>query len=610
MVFKRLKYPVAWKSLIHFDFPYPDSIAAAATNAAGGLRDEIGINTWTPFGTCLFVGTEAPAVVVAGTPKFGWRCVQFAGVNDYIKADNVNNIWDLKAKGRYEFDFFIRPISATAGKILTLRSDSDELFSLAMDSANHLTLTVSAWSILATSSGTLNTNVFNYVTVRISGEHVSVYANGTEMISIDIGTDAYLQIQEARLGGFNGQINEFRFMHSATAGIPTIPTKPHQGALDLSTVGYFGDGTYGDAHITTSGNVQINSYAPVTAITESSMTIGTTSAGLYGSFTDGDEIMILLSQKKGTTEGDLGKYAIRRIQSFSGGVIGFDKPLAGEFDTGNAVQDYKVQVIKIPNYGVFTLSAATTIVPLTWNDSVGGIVALKVQGNCTIDGKILTAATGPVRVDGHNLAHSDLIERFILTGNVFLLCGGRLQTGDDTRIGALYAGDGTGRVGFGEVGAQGGGGSYSGAGGAGGPPGLAGIGGNGGTGTAPYTGAAAGGGGGAGGNMGQNGANGGTKGGTGKSPPNVIICAAILSVSGKSISTGGGKGGNGGSGMTYDNGNTWFTTPANISASAGSGCGYGGGGGSGGASATGGGGGGGGGAGTGFCFLAYGEVAA
>ena len=129
--------------------------------------------------------------------------------------------------------------------------------------------------------------------------------------------------------------------------------------------------------------------------------------------------MIHLSAKKGAAEGDLGFYAIRRISSIHGNTIGLDRGIDEEFSAAVAVRDYKVQLVKIPNYRTLTVGADAVLVPLLWDGVKGGLVALKTTGDCTIQGKIVTEATGPKRTDSHALTHTDIAERFILTGLFF-----------------------------------------------------------------------------------------------------------------------------------------------------------------------------------------------
>lgn len=565
MVYKRHKYPVQYKALLHFDYPYPNSVAAAATSSGcGGLRDEIGLCSWDIVGSVRFVGTEAPAIVVPGTPKFGWRCPQFGGANDYIRTGNTSGIWKLNSARDYELDLFVRPTSAAAGNILALRNSSGEVFVLSKTGENKLRLLSETFGIDRTAVSALQPNVFGHVTVRLSQGTARVFLNSVELFSQTMTPGKTLDVSEVQLGGFVGEIDEFRFVHAAGTTSPAIPTVPFQGRFNIASVGGFGTGTYGDASIATADNVQINSYAEVTAFSGTTLTVGSVSPGLYGEFSGGDEVMIHLSAKKGAVEGELGFYAIRRISSIHGNTISLDRGIDEEFSAAVAVRDYRVQLVKIPNYKTLTVGADAVLVPLLWDGVKGGLVALKTTGDCTIQGKIITEATGPRRTDSHALTHTDIAERFILTGNIFIACGGTLRTTESARLGAAHPGDGKGTVGFGSDGGTSPEGDAAGQKrcGKGGLPGRGGGGGKmkksqniGGIITISSGGGGGGGARGRGGN-GQNIPNsyvpdppevvGNGNGEEGFSAPNVLVVAQKIAVSMASISTGGAGGGGGG----------------------------------------------------------------
>lgn len=565
MVYKRHKYPVRYKALLHFDYPYPNSVAAAVTSSGcGGLRDEIGLCSWDIVGSVRFVGAESPAILVAGTPKFGWRCPEFGGANDYLRTGNTSGIWKLNSARNYELDLFVRPTSAAAGNILALRNSSGEVFVLSKTGENKLRLVSETFGLDRMAGSVLQQNVFSHVTVRLSQGAVRVFLNSIELFSQAVTQNKTLDVSEVRLGGFVGQIDEFRFAHAAGATPPVVPLVPFQGRLNIATVGGFGRGAYGDANIATPGNVQINSYAEVTALSGTTLTVGSVSLGLYGEFSGGDEVMIHLSAKKGAVEGELGFYAVRQISSIHGNTISLDRAIGKEFSAASAVRDYWVQLVKIPNYKTLTIAADTVLVPLLWDGAKGGLVALKTTGDCIVQGKIITEATGPRRTDSHALTHTDIAERFILTGNIFIACGGTLRTTESARLGAAHPGDGKGTVGFGSDGGTSPEGDAAGQKrcGKGGLPGRGGGGGKmkksqniGGIITISSGGGGGGGARGRGGN-GQNIPNsyvpdppevvGNGNGEEGFSAPNVLIVAQKIAVSMASISTGGAGGGGGG----------------------------------------------------------------
>lgn len=556
MTYKRHRYPAHYRSLLHFDYPYLESVAAAATSSGcGGLRDEIGLCAWEIVGGVRFVGTEPPSVVVAGAPKFGWRCPQFGGAGSYIRTGNASGIWNLNSDRNYELDMFVRPAGTAAGNILVLLGSGGELLVLSKTAENKLRLVSGAFEVDRTSESTLQQDMFSHVMLRISGGEAILFLNSVELFRQALSPNVTLDVSEVRLGGFAGELDEFRFSYAAGTTPPAVPQAPYQGKLNIATVGGYGTGSYGDANFTTAGNVQINSYAEVTAMNGSMLTIGMTAQGFYGEIAAGDEVMVHLSDKKGSTENELGFYAVRRVLNFYSGNITLDAPVENEFNAALATRDYKVQVVKIPNYTNLTVGADTVLVPLLWDGTKGGIVALKTTGNCVVSGKIITEATGPRRTDSHSLCHADIVERFILTGNIFLACGGTLTTTDNSRLGAVHPGDGKGTVGFGEDGKLGEHIQDPNKAGKGGAPGRGGGGGQ----IQPHDSRFDGNGGGGGGGARGKGGNGGDStfglqpnrrepqdGEDGRSAPNIILVCKKLSVSSRSISTGGAGGGGGG----------------------------------------------------------------
>jgi hypothetical protein len=213
--------------------------------------------------------------------------------------------------------------------------------------------------------------------------------------------------------------------------------------LKAADLGGTGDGSFGDVTISTAG-VQINTYAMVASVSGGqTLTIGSQNEGVYGAFAVGNEVMVHASLKKSVSEGDLGKYALRRITSIGSGIITLNKPVNGEPDfnlSASFLSNYHVQILSVPNYNNLTVTAAGTIVPLQWGESYGGgIVALKCKNTLILDGKILTTGKGPLRTDSLTISNAQLIEQFVLTGNV-LIVARQVVAGDNARIGAEYNG--------------------------------------------------------------------------------------------------------------------------------------------------------------------------
>lgn len=84
-----------------------------------------------------------------------------------------------------------------------------------------------------------------------------------------------------------------------------------------------------------------------------------------------------------------GKYEYAEVLSTAAGVITVRCALKNSYTaTGH------VQVVRVPRIGNLTLNANSTIVPLTWNGSIGGIVALEVNGTTTFGTNSKISASG------------------------------------------------------------------------------------------------------------------------------------------------------------------------------------------------------------------------
>jgi hypothetical protein len=426
---------------------------------------------------------------------------------------------------------FVRPTSAAAGNILVV----DDM-TLALDANRKLTLDSDTLGLSLVSAGALTLNTFTHIVLRFSGGTAYLFIDGAASGSEEMTADVSLSPTEARLGGFAGQLDEFLFKYSAGAGNPVIPQVPYTGKLDIKSVGGASDAKHGNATITTT-SANINSYAIVSGISGTQVIIGTVTAGLYGSFEIGDEVMIHISLRHGSAnaEADIGKYSIRKVIDVQSSILTIDRAI-DEFSPD--ATNYVMQVIKIPNYGDFTLDEEATLIPPTWDNAKGGgMVALKAKNNCIINGKILTIGTGPMRTDTKSLTHADMIDQFICTGNIFIVAGNTIATGANAKLGGLWDGslkagtappppsafqsDQPSRGNSGGVGIGGRGGRNGGAAANGGRPGFGGKGGPGWNGSAE----------------------GNNVGGDGKSPPNVILIAKNVSVALSALAIGGGGGG-------------------------------------------------------------------
>jgi hypothetical protein len=144
----------------------------------------------------------------------------------------------------------------------------------------------------------------------------------------------------------------------------------------------------------------VNAYAPVTAInsTKTTLTIGTTSG--TGSFATGNKVMVM--QMKGATIQDTetstygqilnynnaGNYEWATIASVSGNDITLNTAL-----TQNYTISGLVQLIRVPVYptGAIVTGALTG---LAWNGTVGGVLAIEVNGTLRLNNNISMNGAG------------------------------------------------------------------------------------------------------------------------------------------------------------------------------------------------------------------------
>ncbi len=431
----RREYKNGEIALLHFDFPYYGE-------TGDGLRDETGKLSWSAQGNAKLVGAEAPvAQVVEGTPKFGYRCLQTAANTDYIVAQDATGLLNVNKGGKYEFECFLHPTDVTApGNILALLSSETEVLSAAVSSTGNVVVTVDDTPLV--SSVLLSQDAWTHLLIRISGGNLNLYLNGAEAGTGSIAA-GIVEADEIRLGGFVGQMDEVRIRNAAGSGIPTVPAAPYQGSINLKSLGGFGDGSTGDDTITQAG-VDINTTAMVQSGSQQNLMLGEQSVGRYGTIQPGDKVMIHVSRGKtaDATE-EFSKFSIRTVAGFNGGVLTLDNAIT-EFIVSPS--EYYIQVIKIPQLRNLNIASGGSLTPKAWDTNTGGgIVAAVVQENCTVSGKIITTGKGITRIEQMPFCHSMMPDRFLLTGNVFLLCGGTLSgTGF---IGNDWSGDGEGGTG-------------------------------------------------------------------------------------------------------------------------------------------------------------------
>ena len=156
-------------------------------------------------------------------------------------------------------------------------------------------------------------------------------------------------------------------------------------AYDLRQIGEYGTGELGDLKITDGAVNNINSYARVTAINGSTITIDVENMieGAYEQFRAGIEILVHVSATNGTSADDLGKYLVTKITLVDGNVLTLDRQM---FTVD--LTYYYVQAVTFANFDCLTLGTGAVIVPPAYNPFhfVGGIVAIKCWDTLKFEG--------------------------------------------------------------------------------------------------------------------------------------------------------------------------------------------------------------------------------
>jgi len=166
-------------------------------------------------------------------------------------------------------------------------------------------------------------------------------------------------------------------------------------------------GINGSATVSTT-NVSVNSYAYLTAnavagstsltVNNSSMIGGNFSTALSA----GDLLLIIQMQGASisvvnnsnfgqiTNYNNVGRYEFRCVSSIPNiNTIVVSVPLSNNYTaTGH------VQIVRIPRYNSLNVTAGGSIRPLAWNGLTGGITAIEVNGNATINGTINASGAG------------------------------------------------------------------------------------------------------------------------------------------------------------------------------------------------------------------------
>lgn len=445
------KFDSALKSLLHFDYYY-------VNEPNDGLYDEISSETWTRADGVKFYGSAFPCDYVASFyPKFGYRCFYSTKTSTILTATNKTGAFNISNSIGYEFSFFMRAHSGSGG-ILYLRDGTAPIFSLELSPEGCFMIDGKIYG------SQINFKQWYYVIVRFANGKITLYVDGEMKFAIDNSKDYAPTTLE--LGGFMGEMDEFCARTGASEKLTL--SEPRQGRFDINDINSFGTGAQGDAVISSSGRV--NSYAQITAASGNTITISNWNIGSAGTikFTPqtGTEIFIHVSAPRNNNYSLLGCYTFARIKSISDKNITLEEPVT-DFSLPDALKNYYVQIITVPNFKNLTINASTTISPLTYsNSNGGGIVVLRASENARVNGKIISSGFGRNREDLLQLTHSKIIKNFVISsgGNIFIAAK-EFYANSNARIGASWDGSQT----FGAYKAQSAGGNggagYGGAGG-------------------------------------------------------------------------------------------------------------------------------------------------
>jgi len=220
-------------------------------------------------------------------------------------------------------------------------------------------------------------------------------------------------------------------------------------SFDIKNVGGFGDGSLGDATIS-STNIQLNSYANVTAISSDgkTLTIGAPSVGSYGGFVAGQEIMFHVTGCLTSATADLGKYGFAKILSVGTGQIVLDTAVLII-----NLSNYICQIVTVPNFNNLTVNCAISALAYNSTGKYGGIIIAKAKTMDLTNGSLLavwkgipigatTSGENSLKPAGITTSNSDIINRIIMPqGNgIVIPITSNLILSPTSRLGANWSG--------------------------------------------------------------------------------------------------------------------------------------------------------------------------
>ncbi len=162
--------------------------------------------------------------------KFGTRCVYFPDAESSISIANTTSMYNLNPLGNYEFEAFVKLAGVVDGNIFSVGG-----LALKVTDSDTLQLVSTDWGIDATTTTSLDANTWYHLLLRISGETIKLFIDGTEALSEAI-TGNTLRPETVTLGGFVGWMDEFVFRRNAGSTAPTVPTHAYGAEVITETV--------------------------------------------------------------------------------------------------------------------------------------------------------------------------------------------------------------------------------------------------------------------------------------------------------------------------------------------------------------------------------------
>ena len=424
------------KSLLHFDFPYYHT-GTSSLKSSVGAWDDASPEFWEYNGKAKLDGSIGRDYSVpSGSPKFGWKSLQTASSSDYIAGSNSAGTFALSPNSNSEIECFIQPVDATAGNIVAFMNGNTSVFSISRETSGKIRLTCSAWNLNALGSAEISTNSWHHLRIRITDNTAYLFVDGVQCLNAALTPGGYLNITECRIGGFNGYIDEFVF-RDAIDSTNTVPSAAYKARLDISAMGGWGDGRHGTLNVKSGVKQRINAYTSIASGKSGSSEITRTADGWHsviGTPGEGDELLILIQAKGADTPDELaGRYAFRHILSTSGNNIILDSPLDDDFSLTEALRDYRVYLIHIPNYSSVNIESGGQLL-----GQFQGLCAFRCTGNVTVSGCIAPYGNSAVlKKDNVLLTPESLPDRFIMSngGGVMAFCGGKFKVNDGGIVG-------------------------------------------------------------------------------------------------------------------------------------------------------------------------------